>query len=66
MQVLENYVDDLVLDKSKTNSESMIIVLHIGDDNQVLLPGDATPDKLQIALTDYVESGNSNRFSLIL
>ena len=65
LQVLENYVDDLVLDKSKTNSESMIIVLHIGDDNQVLLPGDATPDKLQIALTDYVESGNSNRFSLI-
>ena len=65
LQVLESYVDDLVLDKSKTNSESMIIVLHVGDDKQILLPGDATPDKLLAVLKDYVEGGNSNRFSLI-
>lgn len=65
LQVLESYVDDLVLDKSKTNSESMIIVVHVGEGKQVLLPGDATPDKLQAALKKYVEDGKSNRFSLI-
>lgn len=64
LPVLESYVDDLVLDKSKTNSESIIIVVHVGDGKQVLLPGDATPDKLLTALQDYVDGGNSNCFSL--
>lgn len=64
LPVLESYVDDLVLDKSKTNSESIIIVVHVGDGKQILLPGDATPDKLLAVLKDYVDDGNLNRFSL--
>ena len=64
-QVLEPFVDDKVKDVSPVNAQSMILVLHIGKDKQVLLTGDATPDKLFAALGEYLEKGNSNCFELI-
>ena len=53
-QVLEPFVDDKVKDVSPVNAQSMILVLHIGKDKQVLLTGDATPDKLFAALGEYL------------
>lgn len=64
-QVLEPFVDDKIKDVSPVNAQSMILVLHIGKDKQVLLTGDATPDKLFAALGEYLEKGNSNCFELI-
>ena len=49
---LEKYLDDDVLDTSKTNAQSAIIVAHIHGKN-ILLPGDATPGKLLKALDGY-------------
>lgn len=49
---LEKYLDDDVLDTSKTNAQSAIIVAHIHG-KTILLPGDATPEKLSKALNVY-------------
>lgn len=49
---LEKYLDDDVVDTSKTNAQSAIIVAHING-KDVLLPGDATPEKLLKALDEY-------------
>ena len=38
--------------------------MHNGDE-QILLPGDATPDKLYDALYQYIEEGNDNNFQMI-
>ena len=49
---LEKYLDDDVVDTSKTNAQSAIIVAHIHG-KSILLPGDATPGKLSKALDVY-------------
>lgn len=49
---LEQYLDDDVLDESKTNSQSAILVLH-ANGKDVLLPGDAIPQMLSKALDEY-------------
>lgn len=49
---LEEYLDDDVVDTSRTNAQSAIIVAHING-KEVLLPGDATPEKLLKALVEY-------------
>ena len=61
---LESYVDDDVLDESPTNKQSIILVLHDGE-RQILLPGDATPDKLNLAIDEYLANGHSKVFDLI-
>lgn len=60
---LEKYLDDDVLDTSKTNSQSAIIVAHIHG-KSILLPGDATPDKLLKAL-DVYGKGESVTFDMV-
>ena len=49
---LEQYMDDEVLDESKTNAQSTIIIVHT-QGKKILLPGDATPEKLAKALDEY-------------
>ncbi len=49
---LEQYLDDDVVDTSKTNAQSAILVAHIND-KKILLPGDATPEKLLKALEEF-------------
>lgn len=60
---LEEYLDDDVVDTSKTNAQSAIIVAHING-KDVLLPGDATPEKLQKALVGY-SKGELLNFELV-
>ncbi len=60
---LEKYLDDDVLDTSKTNAQSAIIVAHIHG-KSILLPGDATPDKLLKAL-DVYGKGESVTFDMV-
>lgn len=60
---LEKYMDDRVLDKSETNAESIILLLHCGG-HKVLLPGDATPDKLLPVLRQY-SGGKTAKFDLV-
>lgn len=52
LRELEWYLDDDVTDSSKTNSQSIILVLHYKD-SSILLPGDAIPEKLLNALDEY-------------
>lgn len=61
--MLETYLNDDSLDNSQTNKQSIILVVHLGD-HEVLLPGDAVPEKLSLALTEY-GNGDSCRFDLI-
>ena len=49
---LEKYLDDDVLDTSKINAQSAIIVAHVHG-KSILLPGDAIPEKLSRALDAY-------------
>lgn len=60
---LEEYLDDDVVDTSKSNAQSAIIVAHINGKN-VLLPGDATPEKLQKALEEYGK-GEMLKFDMV-
>lgn len=60
---LEEYLDDDVVDTSKTNAQSAIFVAHING-KDVLLPGDATPEKLQKALEEY-SKGDVMKFDLV-
>lgn len=53
---LEEYLDDDVVDTSKTNAQSAIIVAHMNG-KEILLPGDATPEKLLNALDEYSKGG---------
>ena len=62
-KVLEQYLDDDVTDESKTNAQSAIIVVRAGD-KQILLPGDAIPDKLTKALDKY-RKGETLKFDLV-
>ena len=60
---LEQYLDDDVLDESKTNAQSAIIVVH-SNANAILLPGDSTPDRLSKALDEY-SKGRDVKFDLV-
>ena len=60
---LEQYLDDAVLDKSKTNAQSAIIIAHCNG-KKVLLPGDSTPDRLAKALDNY-RRGEILKFELV-
>lgn len=60
---LEQYLDDDVIDKSKTNAQSIILVVRYRD-SSILLPGDAIPEKLSNAL-DKFGKGNVTHFDLV-
>lgn len=60
---LEQYLDDDVTDDSITNAQSAILVVKAGD-KQVLLPGDAIPEKLAKALNVY-RKGRILKFDLV-
>lgn len=60
---LEQYLDDDVLDESKTNAQSAILVLH-ANGKDILLPGDAIPQKLSKALDEY-KKGETLIFDLV-
>lgn len=61
---LERYLDDDVVDESKTNSQSIIIVAHVNN-KHILLPGDAIPSKLADALEHYREGEKKLKFDMI-
>lgn len=63
LQTLEKYIDDDELDSSETNSQSMILILIIGE-KHVLLPGDAVPKQLKLAL-EYYAAGKKTSFDLV-
>ena len=63
MADLEIYLNDEALDNSVTNRQSAILVVH-ANGHKILLPGDATPDKLTAALRRYAKDGKS-KFDLI-
>ena len=63
LKELEQYLDDEVLDKSKTNAQSAILMVNVSD-KYILLPGDATPDKLLKALEGYGK-GKSLKIDLV-
>lgn len=60
---LEVFLDDKILDPSKTNAESMILVYKCGK-KQVLLPGDAVPKQLCSAL-DLYGKGKTIKFDYV-
>lgn len=60
---LKTYLNDNVLDNSKTNAQSAIIIARCNG-KKILLPGDSTPDKLSKALDNY-RKGEVLKFDLV-
>lgn len=62
-QSLEPYLNDDAVDNSPTNSESIILAVHV-EGHDILLPGDAVPSKLLAALENY-RKGAPCSFALV-
>lgn len=61
---LDKFIDDKVVDKSETNSESIVLLLK-KDDHSILLPGDSTPDRLLATLLEYKKTEGNIKFDLV-
>lgn len=61
---LEKFLDDKAIDKSKTNAESIVMLLNCHD-KLILLSGDSTPDILQSVLNEHIKEKGSIKFDMV-